>query len=669
MRSVARSAARPVSSPPIPKRSKQTGTLVAWSTDENLKLIAVTRAPGTRLRALPVVGQVIVKSRRRTGILDTSAHLQALQGKAATYRFRLFRRHYEVRVIARRDRKKIIGVRGTLQLCRARASRNGGAAILSPILSASRAMQGLPYRRRQSSIQSAIRSLELAKAVADTARVNAEIRSERAERQQHSALSAQMKAEEQERRSRMLADASAILDSSFDRREVMDRLGRLLILRFADWVVHYSKEEDDQLRRVMVQNRDADAIALLEKVFPEEVGPGVFESRLFEPRLFDSGFFGPGLFGSGLFGSGLFGSGLFGSGFLERIIPSRRKRPPASSSEDAESSSFEPNLRRIFRDMKVQSLIRVPVHSHGRLAGLLFLGSNDPGRLFSTPDLQMMRDLSMRIGMAWASSRLYDEAQKEIALRREIEARLRVFNVELERRVGERTALLEDAIREANSFAYTVAHDLRAPLRAITGFCQALKEDYSGGIDAVGRDYLDRVVQGAMRMDDLIRDLLDYARLNRAEIRKGVVNLDELVETVLDPMRSDLEEKKARVQVARPLGRVIGQDLILGQAVTNILSNAVKFVAPGVTPDVQIRTERLGNGTRLLIEDNGIGIAPEHQERIFGIFERLNRAELYPGTGIGLAIVRRAVERLGGSVGVESRPAEGSRFWIELPSA
>src|SRR5262249_50774147 len=160
----------------------------------------------------------------------------------------------------------------------------------------------------------------------------------------------------------------------------------------------------------------------------------------------------------------------------------------------------------------------------------------------------------------------------------------------------------------------------------------------------------ERVIQGARRMDDLIRDLLDYARLNRAEIRKGVVDLDELLPEALESLDAELKELKARVEVEKPLGRVVGEGGVLSQALTNLISNAVKFVAPGVTPKVRIRSERKGSNTRILVEDNGIGIAPEHHERIFGIFERLNRAEEYPGTGIGLAIVRRAVERLGGIV-------------------
>jgi signal transduction histidine kinase len=607
--------------------------VASWLTDLNLKIVGVTQEPGLKLRSLPVVGQVISKTRPRTGFLDSGAHLRALEGRSASYRFHLFRRSYEVRIVARRDRKKkIIGVRGTVrQLPRASAG-NGQTAAIQP-LPGELSLKEITRRRSKNSVRSAIRSLELAKAVADTARSNAEIRNQRAAAEQQKAVEAQIRAENEERRARLLADASAILDSSFDQRETIGRVGKLLTLRVADWCVLYIRKEQ-VLARIMAEHRDPQALPMLERAFPSGDESGFSES-----------------------------------GFFERLHRGRWELFPTMQPEDLEGIVPRGLRRQAFRDLNVQSLMRTVVTSHGRLVGVLLLGSNDPGRLFGVLDLQMARDLSSRIGLAWESSRLYDEAQKEIALRREIEARLRVFNVELERRVCDRTAMLEEATREANSFAYTVAHDLRAPLRAITGFCQALREDYSHLIDEVGRDYLDRVVEGARRMDDLIRDLLDYARLNRAEIRKGIVDLDELITEALEPLGAELDERKARVHVAKPLGRVVGQGGVLSQALTNLVSNAIKFVAPGVPPEVRILTESAGHRVRILVEDNGIGIAPEHQERIFGIFERLNRAEQYPGTGIGLAIVRRAVERLGGSVGVESRLGQGSRFWIELPSA
>ncbi|HVE39604.1 MAG TPA: ATP-binding protein [Planctomycetota bacterium] len=619
MRSSPSSGARNPPAHPPRERSKKHGTLASWRTDQNLKLVGVTRRPGVTLRALPVVGQVIVKTRRRTGFLDTVAHLQALQGKAATYRFQLFRRHYEVRVAARRDRRKrIIGVRGTLQQVPA-----GRAAKLPP--PSPLTLKDIA-RLKGNSLASAIRALELAKAVAEAARAQAQIRNERATALRQKAEEARLRAEDEGRRARMLADISAVLDSSFDHQETLNRVGRLLVLRTADWCVLYARKSGG-FSRLMLDQRDPQAAGLLEQAFPAAVESGFLED-LGQSELF-----------------------------------------PVVTPEHLHLLAPKGARRRAIREINVQSLMRTPITSHGQFSGVLIIGSNDPGRLYNVLDLHMARDVSRRIALAWESSRLYEEAQKEIALRREVEARLRVFNVELERRVSERTAMLEEATREANSFAYTVAHDLRAPLRAITGFCQALKEDYSGVVDAVGKDYLERVVHGARRMDDLIRDLLDYARLNRAEIRKGIVDLEELLPEVLQPLASELDEKKAKVQVDKPLGRVVGQGLILSQALTNLISNAVKFVAPDVIPEVRIRSEENGTRTRILVEDNGIGIATEHQERIFGIFERLNRAELYPGTGIGLAIVRRAVERLGGSVGVESTLGQGSRFWIELPSA
>ena len=170
-------------------------------------------------------------------------------------------------------------------------------------------------------------------------------------------------------------------------------------------------------------------------------------------------------------------------------------------------------------------------------------------------------------------------------------------------------------------------------------------------------------------MDELIRDLLEYSRLNRAEITTGVVDLDELLPRTMALLNQEREEKDATVTWTSPLGRVIAQDVILAQALRNLLSNAMKFVAQGVRPEVRVSTERRDGRLRVLVRDNGIGIAAEYHHRIFGMFERLNSAEEYPGTGMGLAIVRRAAERLGGEVGVESRAGEGSLFWIELPAA
>ena len=170
-------------------------------------------------------------------------------------------------------------------------------------------------------------------------------------------------------------------------------------------------------------------------------------------------------------------------------------------------------------------------------------------------------------------------------------------------------------------------------------------------------------------MDTLIQDLLAYSRLSRTDLEMRPIELSDVIADVRHHLESDLRDKKVELAVLDALPAVLGHRATLGQAVANLVSNAFKFVAPGVTPRVRIRAERKGNVVRLWIEDNGIGIAPEHQERIFRVFERLHGVETYPGTGIGLAIVKKGAERLGGRVGLESAEGVGSKFWIELTKA
>jgi len=168
-------------------------------------------------------------------------------------------------------------------------------------------------------------------------------------------------------------------------------------------------------------------------------------------------------------------------------------------------------------------------------------------------------------------------------------------------------------------------------------------------------------------MDTLIRDLLSYANLTQIEVELQPIDLGSLVREILDSMAADLNERKATVSIDDPLPRCLGYRPALGQALANLLSNAAKFVAPCVEPRIRVRGESRHGWCRLWVEDNGIGILPEYHKKIFGVFQRLHKPGEYPGTGIGLAIVQKAMERMGGLWGVESAPGKGSRFFIELP--
>jgi hypothetical protein len=231
----------------------------------------------------------------------------------------------------------------------------------------------------------------------------------------------------------------------------------------------------------------------------------------------------------------------------------------------------------------------------------------------------------------------------------------------------------EEALKESNdeleAFSYSVSHDLRAPVRAMQGFARVLLEDYGEKLDSSARDYLDRIVAGACRMDALIQDLLVYSRLGHTELSLGPISLTQLVNEIVRQIRPEIEAKSAEISIADDLPEVVANKMALGQAIENLITNGMKFVPDGHTPKVRVEAQTIGALVRFWVKDNGIGIPEEHHSRIFRVFERLHTADTYPGTGIGLAIVRKGVERMNGRVGLESEPGKGSRFWIELPAA
>lgn len=236
----------------------------------------------------------------------------------------------------------------------------------------------------------------------------------------------------------------------------------------------------------------------------------------------------------------------------------------------------------------------------------------------------------------------------------------------LEQTVADRTARLRDSIADLEAFSYSIAHDMRAPLRSMRGFADILLHEHHDKLDVEGQDYLRRIARSAERLDALIQDVLNYSRVVHMELRLERVDVETLIG---DIVRSypNLQPFQNHIVMQKPLPAVHANLAALTQVISNLLGNGVKFVARGAQPRIVVRADNAREGNvRLWFEDNGIGISPEATKRIFQMFQRAHRADVYEGTGMGLAIVRKAVERMGGAVGVESELNSGSRFWVEL---
>jgi len=254
--------------------------------------------------------------------------------------------------------------------------------------------------------------------------------------------------------------------------------------------------------------------------------------------------------------------------------------------------------------------------------------------------------------------------------RKRIERELQSLNERLEETVDRRTSDLRYALGELDAYAYSIAHNLRGPLRGIAGMSELLREEQKDRLTFEGREQLGRLIEAGQRMDDLILGLLEYSRASRGEFPVEAVPLEEAVAEALRREHPDLERQHAEVTVGGELPVIRGHRQTIVPVIIQLLSNAAKFVAPGTAPRVRLRAEALPEGrVRLWVEDNGIGIDPQYYQRVFGMFERLHSQEDYPGTGIGLAIVRKCMERMGGTAFVESEPGKGSRFWIEAPTS
>jgi PAS domain S-box-containing protein len=253
----------------------------------------------------------------------------------------------------------------------------------------------------------------------------------------------------------------------------------------------------------------------------------------------------------------------------------------------------------------------------------------------------------------------------DITRQKEIEELWTSRAQQLEGLVCERTARLQETVAELEHFSYTLVHDLRAPLRSIEGFSDLLFKNCSN-LSPTHQMFMQRAANAARRMDRLITDALSYNKIVRHNFVLETIDSKELLRELVDTYPQFLEARSC-ISITGPIPPLLGNRALLSQCFSNLLTNALKFIPPGASPAVQIFAQDKGQRVRIWFQDNGIGISGEDQKKLFQMFQRLSHD--YEGTGIGLALVKKAAERMRGAVGVESETGRGSRFWVELGKA
>jgi two-component system sensor histidine kinase/response regulator len=254
--------------------------------------------------------------------------------------------------------------------------------------------------------------------------------------------------------------------------------------------------------------------------------------------------------------------------------------------------------------------------------------------------------------------------QVEIAERTRAASAISKLNHQLELKNRE----LVETVDELERYSYSISHDMRAPLRTMSGYAQILMEECEAQVSPENFNFIRKIAAGALRLDRLIQDVLSYSVVARSKFKLQPVNLDQLTRDILEQYPG-FQMPHADVQIEGALPRVMANEATLTQCISNLIGNAIKFVKPGTEPRVRISAERRGNECRIWFVDNGIGIAPVDLERIFGIFVKIHPPDTYSGTGIGLSIVRKSAQKMNGEVGVESTLGVGSRFWLQLELA
>jgi PAS domain S-box-containing protein len=310
------------------------------------------------------------------------------------------------------------------------------------------------------------------------------------------------------------------------------------------------------------------------------------------------------------------------------------------------------------------SIIMAPLQIGPRIIGVISVHSYSPNA-YTRDHLTLLSGAANQVAIAIENARLYEAAQRELEERKRAEDEVRELNAQLERRVLQRTVELEASNRELESFTYTVSHDLRAPVRGLHGFSQILLSDFADALPEQAREYLKRIEDNARLMGELIDDLLTFSHLGRQQPKKASLNTASVAKQAF--AEATAQENKERIKfVIGELPDVQADAVLLKQVFINLFSNAIKFSRHREKAVIEVGIQKTGKGTVVFVRDNGAGFEMQHAGKLFGVFQRLHSYEEFEGTGVGLAIVRRIVERHGGSVWAESELDKGATFYFTL---